>query len=302
MRRLLLEHPLWARIILSISCTVACLHLAAQVGQLKQTAQIDPLDILGEGSALTIAVVWMWLILASRPPGRVTDYLYYGSLLLVISYSLDVIDEFIAYPESTRLMSWLESFPLPVGLLIISVGVHGWYQEQKIVNRQLRSREGQLRQSGWVDPLTTLYTKRYLRHILTREIALREHTQQPLTLARVNIRNFSEVNQSGGTAAGDKLLHRLSELLVALLRPQDFVGREHSDHFLVMLPELSSAQAQSLLKTVTTSLNEELVDEFGPVSFYLHLHSVTETSADAALAALNHAPAKVANYAKLARC
>ena len=47
-----------------------------------------------------------------------TNWLFAGSYLLVFSYSLDVLDEVLSYPENVRLMSWLESFPAPLGMVL----------------------------------------------------------------------------------------------------------------------------------------------------------------------------------------
>ncbi len=52
------------------------LHLAS--GELKPVAEWVWLDILGEGGSALLALVWLGLVLKSRPAGRVTNYLILG--------------------------------------------------------------------------------------------------------------------------------------------------------------------------------------------------------------------------------
>ena len=60
-------------LLLTLSAFIAC-----QLGDTKQV--FDWLDVLGEGTAFLVAAAWLLLILSSRPHGRVTELLYYGSL------------------------------------------------------------------------------------------------------------------------------------------------------------------------------------------------------------------------------
>ena len=49
------------------------LHLAC--GELKSVSEWVWLDIFGEGGSALLALVWLGLVLKSRPAGRVTNYL-----------------------------------------------------------------------------------------------------------------------------------------------------------------------------------------------------------------------------------
>lgn len=226
-------------LLLTLSAFIAC-----QLGDTKQV--FDWLDVLGEGTAFLVAAAWLLLILSSRPHGRVTELLYYGSLCLVYSYFLNLLDEFLHYPDPVRLMSWLESLPAPVGMLVLTFGLVGWHREQRAIDRQLRGRELFLRDHNLIDPLTQLYGLEYLYAVLAREITLHRSNQQPLSLIVVDVAQFSDFNRNHGFSAGDNFLTLLSELVISQLRQGDVMCRYSGDCFVAILPNTSQVQADLL--------------------------------------------------------
>lgn len=228
---------------------LSSLLLALQLGDVKPLAAVDLIDALGEGCTLLVCCSWLWLIVSSRPAGRVTERLYYGCLLLVFCYFLDVGDEFIHYPADSVLMIWLESFTAPVGMVLLTFGLVGWHHEQRAIDRQLRGRELFFRDHQLLDPLTQLYGADYLQAVLDRELALQhdlQRTKQPLSLLVIDICRFSEVNRQFGVAAADDLLCQLGEAVASQLRFSDLVCRFRADCFIAVLPNTALAQAQQL--------------------------------------------------------
>lgn len=275
------------RILLTVAVALIGLLLSSQLGSLKPLAQIDVLDLLGEGSTLLLVILAVVLVVNHRPRGNVTNLFYRGGLLLIFSMTLDVLDEFFHYPDSLRLLSWLESFPQPVGLVILGLGALEWRRESKMLTRQLKAREKNLRSHQWVDPLTSLYTTPYFIKLVEREIALGHNkSTESAVLVSVNFKNFTQYNDEEGTKAGDELLHRASELMVLLLRPQDCVCREHSDHFLILLPQTSLSQANRLMKVISQNLSSEL-NLSNYMSLDIQTHRVEEVSAADAIKALH---------------
>ena len=232
------------KILLSLMLLVGGLLLAINTGAAKHSSEFDALDMLGEGTTLLVACGWLGLIISSRPAGRVTEWLYYGSLLLVFSYFLDLLDEFIRYPDHVRLMSWLESLPAPVGMLVLTYGLVGWHREQRAINRQLRGRELFLRDHQLIDPLTQLYGADYLHAVLQREIELHLNQHRTLCLLVLDIDDFAGFNRRHGIDAGDAYLSALSELLSSQLRHSDVICRYAGDRFIAVLPNTTVQQAQ----------------------------------------------------------
>ncbi|MBV2129085.1 GGDEF domain-containing protein [Arsukibacterium indicum] len=242
------------KMLLSALLLLSGLLLAVNTGEAKAGNQFDWLDVLGEGTTLLVACGWLGLIISSRPTGRVTEWLYYGSLLLVYSYFLDLLDEFIRYPDHIRLMSWLESLPAPVGMLVLTYGLVGWHREQRAINRQLRGRELYLRDHQLIDPLTQLYGMEYLKAVLQREIELHQSQQSSLSMLVLDINNFSGFNRRCGMAAGDAYLGRLSELLTNQLRHSDVICRYAGDRFIALLPATALPQAQIMAQHLRQQL------------------------------------------------
>lgn len=267
----------------SLLLLLSGLLMAIAAGSLKPSQLFDPLDILGEGTTLLVATLWLGLIVSSRPTGPVTDWLYYGSLLLMYSYFLDLLDEFIRYPDTLRLMSWLESLPAPIGMLLLTYGLVGWHREQRSINRQLRGRELFLRDHHLIDPLTQLYGADYLHAVLSREIELHSAKHKPLALLLLDINNFAGFNRSYGIAAGDEYLSQLAELLSSQLRYSDVICRYSGDRFVALLPDTTEKQAQIMAQHMQQQLH--LLCKDNEPQLTLVCCNVTQHSANAALQA-----------------
>ena len=256
------------KILFSLLLLLSGLLLAIDTGDAKHSNEFDWLDILGEGTTLLVACGWLGLIISSRPAGRVTEWLYYGSLLLVFSYFLDLLDEFIRYPEATRLMSWLESLPAPVGMLVLTYGLVGWHREQRAINRQLRGRELFLRDHQLIDPLTQLYGAEYLHAVLQREIELhlnqQRSQQKTLCLLVLDIDDFAGFNRRHGIDAGDAYLSALSELLSSQLRHSDVICRYAGDRFIAVLPNTTPGQAQIMAQHLRQQITQLASAEEAP--------------------------------------
>lgn len=145
--------------LLAISFTLA---LCLSQGLAKPVADIEWLDVLGEGGIVVITLLWLFFTLISRPPGQVTHWLVSGLLFMHISMLIDLLDEFLSYAQGQAWMSAIESLPAPIGMLLTSVGLYWWHQEQISLNRQLRRRERLFRHPTLTDYVTGLYSAEYM--------------------------------------------------------------------------------------------------------------------------------------------
>ena len=272
------------KLVFSVLLLLSGLLIAVSFGSLKSAQLFDTLDILGEGTTLLVACLWLGLIISSRPPGPVTEWLYYGSLLLMFSYFLDLLDEFFRYPDTLRLMSWLESLPAPLGMLLLTYGLIGWHREQRSIDRQLRGRELFLRDHHLIDPLTQLYGADYLHAVLGREMELHRSQHRPLSLLLLDIDDFSGFNRRYGIAAGDDYLSQLGELLSSQLRHSDVICRYSGDRFVVVLPDTSDVQAQIMRQHLQQHLSLLCKGDYQP-GLTVVSSKVSQNSAAAALQA-----------------
>ena len=243
MSSLLHLHRLKLAALLLAANLALLLHLAA--GDLKPMAEWVWLDILGEGGSALLALAWLVLILKSRPAGRVSSLLALGLGCVFFSWWVDAPDEFIRLPDSITWDSWLESAPMPIGLLLMTVGLYHWHHEQLAISAQLEKRERLFREHRLFDKLTPLGAAEYLRRQLQLSLQHAEQTQ-PLSLVAVDLDNFSALNQRFGHAEGDAVLQAISQQLLLNLRCQDLLCRLAGDRFVVLLPNTGETLARQL--------------------------------------------------------
>lgn len=237
-------HRIKLILLLVAANTGLLLHLLA--GEVKPMATWDWLDIAGEGGSAVLLLTWLGLLLKSRPAGYVTNLLFMGLACLFFSVFMDSVDEFIALPDAVTWDGWLESGPMPVGFILMTLGIYHWHQEQLAINEQMRNRERLFREHRQFDKLTPLGDANYLRAQL--QVALVEATaeQQPVSLIMLDMDAFSRINHECGHAEGDRLLQVLTQLMLLNLRPHDLLCRLAGDRFVVILPHTGERQAQVL--------------------------------------------------------
>jgi diguanylate cyclase (GGDEF)-like protein len=94
------------------------------------------------------------------------------------------------------------------------------------------------------DPLTGLYNRQGFNHLLERERKRTKRQGHPLSLCLIDLDSFKDYNEKKGEKAGDALLGRLAEILLAQTRVEvDSLCRLQADTFALILPEATHAQA-----------------------------------------------------------
>ena len=235
----------WKLVALLLAANLGLLlHLAC--GDLKAVSEWVWLDIIGEGGSALLALVWLGLVLKSRPAGRVTNYLALGLSCIFFSWWIDSLDEFIRLPDSITWDHWLESGPMPVGMVLLTIGIYHWHREQLAISAQMEKRERLFREHRLFDKLTPLGGADYLKRQLAASLGESIAQQQPLSLLVLDLDNFAAINQAYGHAEGDAVLQALSQLLLLNLRRQDLLCRLAGDRFVVLLPNTGERQAQLL--------------------------------------------------------
>lgn len=204
------------------------------------------LDIFGEGGTALFMLFWLGLVIKSRPTGRVTNYLAYGLCFMFFSWWVDVLDEFIRLPKHIGWDHWMESAPMPIGMILLTIGLFHWHREQQAINQQMEKRERVFREHRLFDKLTPLGGAEYLKRQVSDCLAQSVEQQQPLSLLALDIDDFTAINQRYGHAEGDAVLQALSQLLLLNLRRHDLLCRLAGDRFVVLLPNTGESQARLL--------------------------------------------------------
>jgi diguanylate cyclase (GGDEF)-like protein len=112
-----------------------------------------------------------------------------------------------------------------------------------LVNLKLRET---LRSQAVRDPLTGLYNRRYLEETLVHELLRAERHQTPLGLMILDLDHFKQINDNFGHQAGDAYLQALGLFLSDRVRPQDIVCRYGGEEFVLILPDTTLTDAETL--------------------------------------------------------
>ncbi len=100
-------------------------------------------------------------------------------------------------------------------------------------NARLRD---ELRRLPVFDPLTGVYTQRYVEETLDREIRRARRASTPVAVIMLDIDGFQLFNDTFGGERGDALLRAMGELLRGSIRAEDAVCRSRGGEFTVILP------------------------------------------------------------------
>ena len=119
---------------------------------------------------------------------------------------------------------------------------------------------------GERDRLTGLYSHRFFRDALARELARDRRHGHPLTLIVLDIDDFKHINDRYGHAAGDSVLSSLASRLRTVVRASDIAGRLGGDEFTLMLPESGLEDAQAFWARCRDELSAKPYESVGPIS------------------------------------
>ncbi|MFM9916742.1 MAG: putative bifunctional diguanylate cyclase/phosphodiesterase [Rhizobacter sp.] len=128
---------------------------------------------------------------------------------------------------------------------------------------QRKSREDEIAQLAFYDPLTNLPNRRLMKDRLHQAMALSARTDREGALMFVDLDHFKGINDTLGHDIGDLLLQQVAHRLTLCMREGDTVARPGGDEFIVMLaadlsetPVEAAAQAQVVGKKILAALNE----------------------------------------------
>ncbi|MET1254983.1 GGDEF domain-containing protein [Aliikangiella maris] len=230
------------------------LILTFSIGSFKSTSQIEISDILGEGGIALISLIWIIAILISRPAGRVTRLLVYGLLFLHISLLLDLLDEFLIYPANHTWLTAYESIPAPIGMILMSIALYHWHNEQIMLNQQLQNRERYYREHALSDYVTGLYSAQYMHTQIQMELA-RSNNSSRFCLLMVDVDNFDYFVRQFGDTKADRLLREIANLILMNLRTTDLACRYSGDRFIILLPDTHYGEAIQISYQLETAIN-----------------------------------------------
>lgn len=116
------------------------------------------------------------------------------------------------------------------------------------------------------DQLTGLFNRRAFDHWCNEDFAMAKTTQQPLTIAILDIDNFKRVNDEFSHLIGDKVIKAVADILQQLVQnhsPQTKIARWGGEEF-TMLVNSEKTKAYNFCELVRAGIKNHAFDKIAP--------------------------------------
>src|ERR1700719_1882637 len=100
------------------------------------------------------------------------------------------------------------------------------------------------------DSLTGVYNRSYLEQFLAREFDNSTRHKWPLSIAYVDLDNFTQINDSFGHQAGDRVLQATARILRGNTRETDSIARHGGAGFVVVLAATDAETAHNICERI----------------------------------------------------
>lgn len=110
-----------------------------------------------------------------------------------------------------------------------------------------------------VDHLTGVWNRYALSHKLSQEFERVRRSSLPCTIAILDLDHFKRVNDSHGHLAGDHVLKSVVDYFISQLREYDSIFRYGGEEFVLMFPDTSMNDTETLLQRIRSGLKSSPV-------------------------------------------
>ncbi|HSC83681.1 MAG TPA: GGDEF domain-containing protein [Pseudomonas sp.] len=136
-------------------------------------------------------------------------------------------------------------------------------------------------QNANIDTLTGCFNRRWLEHVYERESTRCAFNEQPLCMLMLDVDHFKAYNDQHGHLAGDYALCLVAHTLRNQLRPKDSLVRYGGEEFVILLPEIGTAEGRSIGERLRQCLEQVS-------SFYSPVGSLPGVTVSIGLAQMQH--------------
>ena len=137
-----------------------------------------------------------------------------------------------------------------VGILTSAVGV--FMTRSALVKENMISKE--LEEQALTDPVTGIANRRRWDQLILSEDSYRERTGTSYAVSVIDLDGFKQVNDNFGHSEGDKILAKLAQTILSIIRTSDTVARVGGDEFVILF---KNPKPSSILR-LQSSLEEGL--------------------------------------------
>ena len=128
-----------------------------------------------------------------------------------------------------------------VALLVITLWGGAFAMKLVGALRKIEANTRELQLLATQDAATGLFNRRYLMETGEHELARTRRYGSPMALLMLDVDHFKQVNDTWGHPVGDRVLQGVAQVMKAMVRDQDTVGRLGGEEFAVLLPETDRA-------------------------------------------------------------
>jgi two-component system, cell cycle response regulator len=153
--------------------------------------------------------------------------------------------------------------PKPINFPELEARVRSMLRIKRLQD-ELEEKNRELERISISDGLTGLFNHRHIHGLLHEEFERVNRTDDPLTVAMLDLDHFKQINDNYGHQAGDRVLQELAEILRSNAREIDKLGRYGGEEFLVILPDTELDEGVVFLERVRGDVESRSFDLDGP--------------------------------------
>ena len=112
--------------------------------------------------------------------------------------------------------------------------------------------------SPYIDELSGVYNRNYLKVIQEQEIKKLIQNQTPFSVVMVDIDHFKDVNDVHGHMKGDEVIKEFAQFLKNELRTADTVIRYGGDEFICIMPRTTHHDVESIYRRIIRRCKETM--------------------------------------------
>ena len=143
-------------------------------------------------------------------------------------------------------------------LLLLSVLLYREYNTK--IENEKRIAEYQATHDG----LTNLFTQKYFKDCLKKEVMRSQRYKNPMSLIMCDIDHFKDFNDTFGHLSGDMALKTVADIIQSNVRTFDIVGRYGGEEFAIILMEAGYEEARSVANRLM-ALTDQAVEIAGRI-------------------------------------
>ncbi|MFS4582532.1 diguanylate cyclase [Phaeobacter sp. C3_T13_0] len=107
------------------------------------------------------------------------------------------------------------------------------------------------------DPMTGLFNRRYAKPFLERVARSAAKTGETFAVMLADLDHFKKINDRYGHPVGDAVLVEAAKRLQSALRPVDLLARVGGEEFMVVIPSVGEAMAESAASDLCNRINSQ---------------------------------------------